>query len=108
MSSEWESSIHAPLSEAIITDMGNWAAKEPPSLAPLPTDRQAGALQPKCPCLAPDAAQIVHLSTTALKQSDLMRQINVVVRALSLLGLQGAGGSENGAVGRRLGDQAAG
>lgn len=44
------------------TNMGNWAAKEPPSLAPLPTDRQAGVLQPKCPCLAPDAAQATYAS----------------------------------------------
>lgn len=50
----------------------------------------------------------MHLIATTLKQSDLMRQINVAVRALSLLGLRGAGGSENGAVGRELGDQAAG
>lgn len=92
------------------TNMGNWAAKEPPSLAPLPTQTgRQGSCSLSAPAWLPMLPRLcMHLIATTLKQSDLMRQINVAVRALSLLGLRGAGGNENGAVGRELGDQAAG
>lgn len=50
VSSEQESSVYASFSETIVTLIwGPGLTSKPPSPAPLPTDTQAGDLQPKCP-----------------------------------------------------------